>query len=91
MTDLTEAELAELQDPESWDWESAERHPPNLNAGAVVRVRLTGQDFRAIAQAARAADMTLADFVRDAAISRATAGRTAGKKLTKPSKPAREL
>jgi uncharacterized protein (DUF1778 family) len=36
-----------------------------------VRVRLAGQDFRAIAQAARAAEMTLTDFILDAAIARA--------------------
>ena len=34
---LTDEELVELQDPDTWDWESAERHPPNPNARAVVR------------------------------------------------------
>jgi hypothetical protein len=72
MAEHPETEMAELQDPESWDWDNAQRYPPNPNAGAVIRVRLAGQDFRAVAQAARAAGMTLAAYIREAAVARAT-------------------
>jgi hypothetical protein len=71
MDNATDAELAELQDPDSWDWESAERGTPHSQASAVVRVRLRGEDFRAVAAAARAAGQTLASFVGQAAVERA--------------------
>ena len=70
---LTDAELAELQDPETWDWESAQRYPPNPNAGAVVRVRIPHVEFGEIADAARAAGVTLATFLREAALKEARA------------------
>jgi GTP cyclohydrolase II len=72
---LTDAELAELQDPDTWDWESAERHVPNPNAGAIVRVRLRGTEFDVIADAARACGSTLEAFMREAALAQASNGR----------------
>jgi hypothetical protein len=71
MNELSEQELAELQDSDTWDWESAERFPPNPHAGAVIRVHVTAAEFRDIIQAARAADMTLETFVRGAALAHA--------------------
>jgi hypothetical protein len=70
MNDITEAELAELQDPDTWDWDSAERGAPHAQASAVVRVRLRGADFWAVAAAARAAGQTLASFLGQAAVER---------------------
>ena len=73
----TEAELAELENPDTWDWDSAQRYPPNPNAGSVFRVRLQGAELREIADAARAAGVTLATFLREAALKEARA-RQAG-------------
>jgi hypothetical protein len=70
---LTDKELAELQNPDTWDWDSAERHPPNPNAGAVVRVHMRAAEFREIMQAVRATGSTLATFMREAALGRARA------------------
>jgi hypothetical protein len=53
----------------------AQRYPPNPNAGAVIRVRLAGHDFRVVAQAARVAGMTLPTYMREAAVARAVAGQ----------------
>jgi hypothetical protein len=71
MADHIDAELAAFPDPESWDWESAQPYPPNPDAGAVIRVRLAGEGFRAVTRAAHAANMTVAEFVRVAAVTRA--------------------
>ncbi|HEY7068044.1 MAG TPA: hypothetical protein VII06_41720 [Chloroflexota bacterium] len=69
----TDEELAELQDPDYWDWESAERHPPNPNARAVVRVHMSSADFREIMAGVRASGSTLEAFMREAALDRARA------------------
>jgi len=68
---LTDADLAELQDPDTWDWESAERHPPNSHARAVVRVHMGAAEFREIMMAVRTTGSTLEEFMQDAALARA--------------------
>jgi hypothetical protein len=66
---LTDAELAELQNPGTWDWESAERHPPNPLAGAVVRVHMTAAEFREIMDAVRTEGTDLETLIREAALA----------------------
>ena len=81
MNEITAAELAELQNPDTWDWDSAERGTPHPQANAVVRVHLRGEDFRVVAAAARASGQTLASFVGQAAVERA---RDAGREQAPP-------
>lgn len=67
---MDEEELRALQDPTAWDYEHAEVLPPVRDAGAVVAVRFTADEFDRVAKGARAADTTLFAFVRDAVLDR---------------------
>ena len=46
-------EERELMDPESWDWDSAVEGIPNPNAGAILRVRFSRDEFLALERVAR--------------------------------------
>jgi hypothetical protein len=81
MNEADERELARLQDPNTWDWDSAEAHPGTPNPGIVLEVRFQGTDADVVLGAAEAAGMGAIEFVRQAAIaaaSRSAKGRYAG-------------
>ena len=48
-------EERELMDPDTWDWENAEEGIPNPNAGAILRVRFSREEFVALDRIAREA------------------------------------
>ena len=74
MIDTDAEELRELQDPESWAWDTAVVMPPVPDAGAVVAVRFAGEDFKRIAREAEAAGMRLTEFIRQGALEKAARG-----------------
>jgi hypothetical protein len=69
MTPEEEQELRELQDPDAWDWEHGELHAPVTNAGAVVSVRFTRDEFDRVAAAAERIGLKLTQFIHDAALA----------------------
>ena len=71
----TEEELAELEDPANWDWESAEHHPGNPDHESYVTLRFAKEEFRQLAKAARLAQVPLTEFIRGAALARAAKRR----------------
>src|SRR5687767_4264631 len=74
----------ELEDPETWDYESATLHPPVKDPRAVVSVGFPAADFRLVAEYARSTGMKLSEFIRVAAIDAATcnSGSTADVAVT---------
>ena len=63
-------EARELEDPETWDHETAEPRPPVENARGVVVVVFTGEELDRVARHAAEAGTTLSAFVRDAALEK---------------------
>jgi hypothetical protein len=74
MAKWTDEELAELEDPDTWDWESAEVHPPVENPGARVSVRFTAAELGVVERAAEQAGMKLTAYIRAAALAHAQTG-----------------
>ena len=56
-------EERELMDPDNWDWENAEEGIPNPNAGAVLRVRFSRDEFLALDRIAREAGVGPITFI----------------------------
>jgi hypothetical protein len=64
----------DLQDVEVWDFEAGERREPVRGRRSVVSVAISPQDLATIAQAARDAGKKLSEFIREAALEKATGG-----------------
>ena len=64
-------ELDDLQNPENWDWDTAERRPGSASARAIVSVAFARQDFDLVSEAAQRSGMKTSEFIRTAALSRA--------------------
>ena len=75
MNRMSKDELAELQDPESWeDAEDAVR-PPVKSPRAVVSVAFNREDFERVAEFARQQDMKISEFIRHAALEQVSPRR----------------
>jgi hypothetical protein len=68
MSSLTPEELAELEDPDNWDFENVQHGEPIPDAGAVYAVRLQGDQIRQVSAAARRCGMTSIEFIQRAAL-----------------------
>ena len=68
---MKDKELAELQDPNNWDYESAEVREPVKNHRAILSVAFSHEDFVLVVQAAQELGIRTSEFVRQAAIARA--------------------
>ena len=67
----------DLQNPETWDFESAERASRVKKSRAVVSVALSGAELDEVSAAAEQLGMKLSEFIRKAALDRARSyGRT---------------
>lgn len=66
---MNEKELAELQDPESWEFEHAAepRHRPR-KARAVVSVAFPGEDFARVDRYAEDHGLTISELIRRATL-----------------------
>ena len=69
MSELTPEQLADLQDPDTWDWEHTQHGTPNPGAGIIYRVRFQGDEVRAIDEAARARGISEIEVIRQASIA----------------------
>ena len=63
----------ELEAPGNWDYESAERRSPARPARVVVSVAFPRDDFEQVAKCAEIQGMRTSEFIRVAALDRATA------------------
>lgn len=68
---VSDDELKDYQDPESWESSSDDKRPPLKGGRAIVSVAFSRSDFEFVADAARAAEMKTSEFIRAAAIDRA--------------------
>ena len=73
MTPAEERELEELQSAEAWDWETSEAVTEPGRGDAVVQVRFAGDEFDPVDRAAEQLGVSVIQFIREAAIARATA------------------
>jgi hypothetical protein len=64
-------ELEELQNPDNWDYERAERRPAAKGGRSIVSVAFPREDFEVVADAAEREGEKLSEFVRKAALTRA--------------------
>src|SRR5881396_2104439 len=68
--EMTDKELAELQNPENWAFEAAERRPARRGVRAIVSVAFTREDFERVAAAAEQLGKRTSEFIREAALGR---------------------
>ena len=65
-------ELVELQDPGSWDLDDPQVRPPVKQPRAVVSVAFSRADYEQVVRRARAAGKTTSEYIREAALERAS-------------------
>ena len=68
-------EERQLMDPGFWDWDNAVELPPVENPTAVLPIRLTYPELRAIGEAAQAQGLRTHAFIKQAALNAAHAER----------------
>jgi hypothetical protein len=64
-------EERELMDPDTWDWDSMEEHPPVPNSGVVVAIRFSLEEMTSVGRAADAEGVTLSEYIRQLTLMRA--------------------
>jgi hypothetical protein len=69
-TEMDEREIEELQDPETWDDETAEVLPPATEPRVVVPVSFTPEEFARVARFAREQGAKTSACIRDAVLDR---------------------
>lgn len=69
---MDDQELLDLQNPETWADDEGEVRTSVVAPRVVLAVAFTADDFEQIARAARQRGVKTTEFVRDAAMSRAT-------------------
>jgi hypothetical protein len=65
-------ELAELMNPDTWDWDNVLVGVPAPNPTLTIGIRLEGDDVRILSAAARAANMPLSRYIKQVALEAAT-------------------
>lgn len=60
----TDEELRQLEDPDTWDWETEVAHGPSRAPGAYIRVPFVDGELTRVAEYARDHDMELTEFIR---------------------------
>ncbi len=73
MTPEEERELRELQDPDTWDWDTGELHPPVPNPRAVVAVEFASDEFQRVGIAAHQAGVRVTQFIHDLVLAHLSA------------------
>ncbi len=69
----TDGDGEELQNPDNWDLEGAERRPPVKRARAVVSVAFRRDDFDRVVELAEGRDITISEFIRAATLEQVLA------------------
>jgi hypothetical protein len=70
---MLDKEREELESPDTWDYENAERRPPAKAARAVVSVAFSREEFDLVATSAEREGMKTSEFIREAALEKAGA------------------
>lgn len=70
---MTEHNEEELQNPENWDFENAERRPAVKRPRAVVSVAFSREDYDQLVAYAKRREMKVSEFIRAAALERTAA------------------
>lgn len=73
---MDDKQIEELENEDMWDLDAVETQKPVAPGRAVVSVSLPRADFDAIADAARDEGVSISEFMRSAALARATPGQT---------------
>lgn len=73
---MAEGELREFRDQARWDADAGEVHPAATGRHTTVKIRFTSADYQQIALAAERSGQPTTEFVRDAALQRASEGVT---------------
>ncbi len=68
---MSDAELKELQSPETWEHTAEDRREPVRSPRAIVSVALSRDDFEFVSAAARSMEMRTSEFIRVAAVEKA--------------------
>jgi hypothetical protein len=68
---MNDDEIAQLQDEDEWDFETAERQRAPRGRRTIVSVGFKPAEFSVVAAAAEQHDRPLSQFIREAAIERA--------------------
>ena len=68
---MNDEEIAQLQDEDEWDFESAERQRAPRGRRAIVSVGFKPADFALVTMAAEKRDQPISQFIREAAVDRA--------------------
>ena len=69
---MTERETTDLEDARSWDLDNPERSGPVKNRRTVVSVSLPSDVFQVVAAAAQESGLSTSQFIREAAVARAS-------------------
>lgn len=67
---MTDDELRELEDPESWDYESAEKHQGTKSVRVVVSVAFHREDFARVSEGAERVGKKTSEYIREAALEK---------------------
>jgi hypothetical protein len=78
MSKWTDEELAKLEDPDTWDWDTEIPTDPSPNPGARVAVDIDSPDFQRIARCAEEQGEKLSAFFLTAALERVDRLRSQG-------------
>ena len=70
---MNEHEVEDLERPENWDYKHAERRPGVRKTRTVLSVAFPRDDFELISQYAQGLGMKVSEFVRKAALEKASA------------------
>ncbi len=68
---MSDNELEEIQNPDNWDFEHAERGKRTRAPRAIVSVAFSREDFEKVGRCAEQLGMRTSEFIRDSAVTRA--------------------
>ena len=69
---MSDSELEELQNPDNWAFEHAEKGKRTRAPRAIVSVAFSREDFEKVGRCAEQLSMRTSEFIRDSAVARAT-------------------
>ena len=72
---MTEREETDIEDARNWDLDNPERSGPVRNRRTVVSVSLPSDVFQVVAAAAREAGLSTSQYLREAAVAKASPSR----------------
>lgn len=68
---MNNEEMNDLENPENWDFEKAERHPPVKGPRVIVSVAFPRDAYEQVARSAQQRGMRVSEFIREASLEKA--------------------